>query len=73
MQHIPPQFNASDILKKNWGYNSVWSSILKPIFHHAGNTASLFLDNILLVDRSMTGKELKCLDFEDIFKVNGEL
>ena len=40
--------------------------------HCSGNTTSLFLDNILLVDSSMTNKEIQNLDSEGMFKVNGE-
>ena len=36
--HIPSQFDASNILSKHWGYQSVWKNILQPIFHWSGYT-----------------------------------
>ena len=37
-------------LGKSWSYDSIWSNVLKPILHHVKSTASLLLDNTLLVD-----------------------
>ena len=37
LQHIKSEFNASDILSKNWGYQSAWKEILRPIFHIYGD------------------------------------
>ena len=41
MQHIPSEFNAADILSKNWGYQSTWKNTLQPIFNWAGDVGDL--------------------------------
>ena len=41
MQHIPSEFNAADILSKNWGYQSAWKNTLQPIFNWAGDVGDL--------------------------------
>ena len=51
--HIKSEFNCSDVLTKNWGYNTVWQHILKPLFHYAGNTGNFMYDDTLLVDVSI--------------------
>ena len=48
--HIKSEFDCSDVLTKNWGYNTIWQHILKPLFHYAGNTGNLMYDDTLLVD-----------------------
>ena len=45
--HVPSQFNASDIVSKNWGYQSVWKNILQPIFHWAGDTGNMYQNDDL--------------------------
>ena len=50
LQHIASEWNFSDILTKNWSYQSSYQELIQPVFHHAGNTAALFLDDTLKVD-----------------------
>ena len=40
--HIPSQFDASNILSKHWGYQSVWKNILQPIFHWEWDTGNVY-------------------------------
>ena len=49
MQHIGLKWNFSDILTNNWSYQSSYHKLIQPVFHHSGNTASLFLRNTLEV------------------------
>ena len=44
----------SDILTKNWAYQSSYRELIQPVFHHAGNTAVLFLDDTLELDVAIT-------------------
>ena len=44
LHHIRSENNIADVLTKHWSKNSVYS-LLKPIFHHVGNTASLYQDD----------------------------
>ena len=44
MHHIPSEANLADVLSKHWAYQSVYH-LLQPIFHHVGNTASLYEDD----------------------------
>ena len=50
LQHIASEWNFSDILTKNWSYQSSYHELIQPVFHHAGNTAALFLDDTLELD-----------------------
>ena len=50
LQHIASEWNFSDILTKNWAYQSSYRELIQPVFHHSGNTAALFLDNTLELD-----------------------
>ena len=34
-------------MPKNWAYQSSYRVLIQPVFHHAGNTAVLFLDDTL--------------------------
>ena len=49
LQHIRSKSNIADLLSKHWGYQSSYD-LIRPIFHHAGNTASLYIDDTLEVD-----------------------
>ena len=42
MQHIRSEYNFADVLSKNWSHQSVYDLLLKPLFHHVGNTEDLF-------------------------------
>ena len=53
LQHIKSEYNLADILTKHWGYQEVYHNLIQPVFHHAGNTATLFLDDTLEVDDTM--------------------
>jgi hypothetical protein len=66
LQHIKSECNIADILTKHWGYQSTYE-LIRPIFHFEGNTAALYFDDTLEVDRSITHDEL-----EDIISINGE-
>ena len=44
MHHLTSTSNAADILTKHWSHGFVYN-LLKPIFHHTGNTASLYEDD----------------------------
>ena len=50
LRHIASGWNFSDILTKNWSYQSSYRELIQPVFHHAGNTAALFLDDTLELD-----------------------
>ena len=43
--HIASEFNASDILSKNWKYQASYDNILKPFLHHKGNIGNLYINN----------------------------
>jgi hypothetical protein len=45
MHHIPSGDNVADVVSKHWSHASVYHSLLKPIFHHIGNTAKLYEDD----------------------------
>lgn len=53
MQHIVSTYNISDTLTKHLSYQSRYHELIQHVFHHAGNTAALFLDNTLELDDSM--------------------
>ena len=53
MLHIETKYNFADILTKHWGYQGTYYELIQPVFHHAGNTAALFLDDLLEVDVSI--------------------
>ena len=60
LHHLKSANNLADILTKHWSHNSVYN-LLRPIFHHSGNTASLYkddspycLDDYLTVDNNAT-------------------
>lgn len=44
LYHIRSENNLADILTKHWSHNSVYN-LLRPIFHHVGNTAELYTDD----------------------------
>ena len=67
LNHIKSEFNASDPLTKHWGYNSVYNNILRPIFHHTGNTATLMDDDTIFVEQSISADEIV-----EIFTSDGE-
>ena len=50
LQHIASEWNFSDILTKNWAYQSSYRELIQPVFHHLGNTTALFLDDTLELD-----------------------
>ena len=50
LQHIASEWMFANILTKNWAYQSSYHELIQPVFHHAGNTAALFLDNTLELD-----------------------
>ena len=66
LQHIKSESNIADILTKHWGYQSTYE-LIRPIFHFGGNTAALYFDDTLEVDRYITQSEL-----DEIVTINGE-
>lgn len=44
LHHLISSSNLADILTKHWSHNSVYN-LLKPLFHHVGNTAQLYIDD----------------------------
>ena len=50
MMHITTQYNFADTLTKHCSYHSTYHELIQSLFHHEGNTTSLFLDDILEVD-----------------------
>ena len=44
MNHLNSKNNLADVLTKHWSHISVYS-LLRPIFHHWGNTADLYIDD----------------------------
>ena len=53
LQHLASEYNFSDILTKNWSYQSSYHELIQPVFHHSGNTAALFLDDTLELNISI--------------------
>ena len=53
LQHLASEWNFADILTKNWSYQSSYHELIKPVFHHSGNTAALFLNDTLELDVSI--------------------
>ena len=53
LQHLASEWNLADILTKNWSYQSSYHDLIQPVFCHSGNTAALFLDDILELDVSI--------------------
>jgi hypothetical protein len=61
LHHLKSHNNLSDVLTKHWSYNSV-KDLLRPAFHHTGNTASLYLDDSIgCLDKRFI-KDDECLD-----------
>jgi hypothetical protein len=44
LTHTASQDNLADVVTKHWAYNSVYS-LLRPVFHHMGDTSELFIDD----------------------------
>ena len=44
LHHLKSKNNLVDVLTKHWSHTSVYN-LLRPIFHHGGNTASLYTDD----------------------------
>ena len=44
LHHISSPSNLADILTKHWSHSSVYN-LLRPVFHHLGNTAMLYIDD----------------------------
>ena len=59
MLHIETKYNFADILTKHWGYQGTYYELIQPVFHHEGNTAALFLDDMLEVDISISEDNTK--------------
>ena len=52
LQHLSSESNFTDILRKNWSYQSSYYELIQPVFHHSWNTAALILnDKTWLQDR----------------------
>jgi hypothetical protein len=66
LQHLKSECNIADILTKHWGYQTTYE-LIRPIFHFGGNTAALYFDDTLEVDRSITPDEV-----ENVITINGE-
>ena len=58
MLHIETKYNFADILTKHWGYQGTYYELIQPVFHYKGNTAALFLNDILEVDVSINDEEI---------------
>ena len=43
--HIASEFNASNILSKNWKYQASYENILKPFLHYEGNVGNLYIND----------------------------
>ena len=67
LNHIKSEWNASDPLTKHWGYKQVYDNIFRPLFHHTGDTGTLFDHDTIVVERSISIDELS-----EIFTHNGE-
>ena len=59
MLHIKTKYNFADILTKHRGYQGTYYELIQPVFHHVGNTAALFLNDLLEVDVSVNVDELQ--------------
>ena len=57
--HIESKYNFADILTKHWGCQGIYYKSIQPVFHHVGNTAALFLNDLLEVDVSVNVDELE--------------
>ena len=53
LEHLASEWNFADILTKNWSYQSSYYKLIQPVYHHSGDTAALFLDDILELDVSI--------------------
>ena len=53
LQHLASEWNFSDMLTKNGSYQSSYYKLIQPLFHHSGNTAALFFEDVLEVDVSI--------------------
>ena len=42
LSHIPSEFNAADIMTKQWKYQASYLHLLKPFLNHEGNVGDLF-------------------------------
>ena len=58
MLYIASKYNFADILTKYWEYQDTYHELIWPIFHHDGNIAALFLDNILEVYASFAEEKM---------------
>ena len=59
LQHLRSDKNASDPLTKHWGYQSVWKTILQPLFHHVGDTRNLTEDDENFVDNYCSPEDIQ--------------
>ena len=50
LQHFKSEYSLADILTKYLGYQDVYHKLIQPVVHHAGNTATLNLDDNLEVN-----------------------
>ena len=53
LQHLASKWDFTDILTKNWSYQSSYHELIQPVFHHSGKIGALFLDVTLEVDVSI--------------------
>ena len=42
--HIALEFNASDVLSKNWKYQALYNNILKPFLHYKGSVGNFYIN-----------------------------
>ena len=66
MQHLPSEYNASDICSKNWGYQSAWKQILQPIFHWTGDVSNLIEHDTIHVQVSRIVSQLNDGEYYDL-------
>ena len=52
MLHIVSNYNFTYILTKYQGHQDTYYKLILSVFHHEGNTVSLFLDDTLEVETS---------------------
>ena len=63
LHHVTSASNLADVLSKHWSYHSVYR-LLQPIFHHFGNTASLYKDD----DPGCLDDALQEIDIDSLFQ-----
>jgi hypothetical protein len=69
LHHLRSHNNLADVLSKHWSHNSVYD-LLRPVFHHVGNTAELYKDDTPGCLDSVISRNNVCLDERIVRNLN---